>query len=143
MSKIRLIFLSLLFIGSFSTCENNNPVPEVYVNFIMQLQDPMFYPLGTIGGSVYIPYEGNKGIIVIQSSFEEFLAYDATCTYDPEHEWGQVQIESSTVFAKDTVCGSQFSLILGGTVTHGPASIPLMQYTVDYNPNLGSLHIHN
>ena len=142
MSKIILIFLSLFLIGTFSACENQNPVPQVYVNFIIYI-NPSYLPLSAVGGSVYIPHEGNKGIIVIQSSFEEFLAYDATCTYDPEHEWGRVQIESSTIFAKDTVCGSQFTLVLGGIVTNGPASIPLMQYTVDYNPNLGSLHIHN
>ncbi|MEN8118718.1 MAG: hypothetical protein ABFS35_00115 [Bacteroidota bacterium] len=142
MSKIILIFLSLFLIGLFSTCENNNPVPKVYVNFTIYI-NPSYLPLNTVGGSVYIPYEGNKGIIVTRSSFEKFSAYDATCTYDPEHEWGKVVIESSGISAKDTVCGSQFSLVLDGMVTNGPAGLSLMQYAVDYNPNMGSLHIHN
>ena len=143
MSKIILIFLSFFLIGTFSTCENNNPIPEVYVNFIVELNNPIYLPLNSVGGSVYIPYEGNKGIIVTRASFEKFSAYDATCTYDPEHEWGRVVIESSSISAKDTVCGSQFSLVLDGMVTNGPAGLSLIQYVVDYNPNLGSLHIHN
>ena len=142
MSKIVLIFLSLFLIGTFSTCENNNPIPEVYVNFTIYI-NPSYLPLNSVGGSVYIPYEGNKGIIVARASFEKFSAYDATCTYDPEHEWGRVVIESSSISAKDTVCGSQFSLMLDGMVTNGPAGLSLIQYVVDYNPNLGSLHIHN
>ena len=143
MSKIRLFFISLLFVGSFSTCDNQNPIPEVLVNFEIYLNNPIFLPLTAVGGSVYIPYEGNKGIIVIQSNYEEFSAYDATCTYDPNHEWGRIEIESSGIFATDTVCGSQFSLVLNGMVNSGPAGLSLMQYVVDYNANVGVLHIHN
>ena len=140
MPKIRLFFLSLLLIGSFSTCDNQNPIPLVPVNFTIYLNH--YQQLNTIGGSIYIPYEGNKGIIVIQSNFEEFSAYDATCTYDPTHEWGRVQIENS-MFAQDTVCGSQFSLMMNGRVNSGPAGLSLTQYAADYNPNMGSIHIHN
>ena len=143
MSKIILIFLSIFFIGTFSTCENNNPVPEVYVNFIVELNNPMFLPLNSVGSSIYIPYEGNKGIIVTRANFEEFLAYDATCTYDPSHEWGRVVIESNYITAKDTVCGSQFSLMMNGIVTQGPAGLSLTQYVAVFNPNLNTLHIHN
>jgi len=143
MSKIRLFFLTLTLIGGLPSCENQNPVPEVYVNFIVELNNPTFLPLNSVGSSIYIPYEGNKGIIVTRSSFEKFSAYDATCTYDPEHEWGQVVIESSFISAKDTVCGSQFSLMLDGIVTDGPAGLSLTQYVADYNPNLNTIHIHN
>lgn len=143
MSRIRLIFLSLLLIGTFSTCENQNPVPEVYVNFIIELNSPTFLPLNSVGSSIYIPNEGNKGIIITRSDTDKFLAYDATCTYDPQHEWGRVQIESSAIFAKDTVCGSQFSLLSDGMATNGPAGLPLTQYAADFNQNLNTLHIHN
>ena len=144
MSKIRLIFLSLLFIGSFSTCENQNPVPEVYVNFIVELNNPTFLPLNSVGSSIYISYEGNKGIIVTRANYDKFSAYDATCTYDPLHEWGRVQIEEGSVlFATDTVCGSKFNLLMDGSVETGPAGLPLTQYVADFNPNLNTLHIHN
>jgi len=143
MSKILLFFLSVILIGFFSNCNNQNPVPEVYVNYTIQLSDPNFLPLTAVGGSIYIPYVGNKGIIVVQSNFEEFLAYDATCTYDPMHEWGRVMIEPNNILAKDTVCGSQYSLMLNGIVNDGPAGLSLMQYVVDYNANLATLHIHN
>ncbi len=143
MSKIILILLTFVLLGFFSKCENQNPIPEVYVNFEIPLNNPTFLPLNTPSNSIYIPYEGNKGIIVTRINFETFLAYDATCTYDPDHEWGRVEIESSFISAKDTVCGSQFSLMLNGTVLHGPAGLSLSQYVADYNPNLNTLHIHN
>ncbi len=143
MSKIRLFFLSVLFIGFFSTCENQSPIPMVPVNFTIYLNTPTFLPLTAPGSPVYIPYEGYKGIIVIQTSPDMFVAYDAACTYDPTHEWGRVQIEPSGIFAIDTVCGSQYSLMMNGMVNSGPAGLSLTQYAADYNPNMGSIHIHN
>lgn len=143
MLRIKLIFILFILLGNFSSCDNQSPVPEVYVNFNIELNNPTFLPLNSVGSAVLIPYEGNKGIIVIRSSFEEFLAFDATCTYDPEHEWGRVRIDQTMISATDTVCGSEFSLILNGAVTKGPAGLSLTQYVADYNQNLNSLHIHN
>ncbi|OQY00788.1 MAG: hypothetical protein B6I20_08245 [Bacteroidetes bacterium 4572_117] len=143
MSKLKLILIVSLIFGYFSSCKNQSPIPQVYVNFLIQLNDPTFLPLSPVGGSVYIPHEGNKGIIVIQSGYQEFSAYDATCTHDPENEWGRVQIEDNGIFAIDTLCGSQFSLVMGGVVTHGPAGLGLVQYAIDYNANMQTLRIHN
>jgi hypothetical protein len=143
MSRIKLIFVLFILLSNVSSCDNQNPIPEVYVNFIIELNNPTFLPLNSVGSAVLVPYEGNKGIIVIQSNFQEFLAFDATCTYDPAHEWGRVQIDQSLISAVDTVCGSEYSLILNGAVTHGPSGLSLMQYVADFNPNLNTLHIHN
>jgi len=143
MLKLKLIFISFILFGVFSTCDTESPIPEVYVNFIIQLDDPTFVNLNPVGGSVYIPFEGNKGIIVIHSDINKFNAYDATCTYDPDAAWGRVVIDASGISAVDTVCGSTFSLMLNGMVTNGPAGLPLIEYIADYNANLNSLHIHN
>ncbi len=143
MLKIKLIFIFFILLGIFSKCENKSPIPEVYVNFIIQLDDPTYVALNPVGGSVYIPYEGNKGIIITHVEPEKFAAYDATCTYDPDHAWGRVVIDASGVSAVDTVCGSTFSLMLNGMVTSGPAGLPLVEYVAEYNPSLNSLHIRN
>ena len=143
MSKLRLNFLIILIIFSFFQCQNDNPVPEVYVNFTLELSNPLYQPLGTIGNAIYLENAGNKGIIVIQTDLNVFSAYDATCTYDPDDEWGRVEIEANGIFATDTKCGSQFSLMMNGYVNVGPAEHPLQYYPADYNPNLRTLHIHN
>ncbi len=143
MLKLKLIFISFILFLFFSMCDNQSPIPETYVNFTIQLDDPTFVDLVPISGSVYLPYEGNKGIIVIHTEISKFMAYDATCTYDPENSWGRVVIDASGISAVDTVCGSTYSLMLDGMVTEGPSGLPLVQYVADYNANLNSLHIHN
>ena len=143
MLKLKLFFLFFILWSVFSKCDNKSPIPEVYVNFIIQLDDPTYVNLNPVGSSIFIPNVGNKGIIVTHSDINKFSAYDATCTYDPEHTWGRVVIDASGISAVDTVCGSTFSLVLNGMVTAGPAGLPLVEYTADYNTFQNSLHIHN
>ena len=143
MSKLRLNFLIILIISIFFHCETNNPVPQVYVNFNIELSNPLYQSLLNVANAVYIENAGNKGIIVIQTDIDEFAAFDATCTHDPEHEWGRVEIETNGIYASDKECGSQFSLMMNGAINKGPATYPLQAYIVDYNPNMRILHIHN
>ncbi len=143
MSKLRLIFLIILIPIAFFECEKNNPVPDVYVYFEISLYNPLYQALRVPLSPVVIPNEGNKGIIVIQTEDQAFVAYDATCTYDPSGKWGKVVPDATGIFAKDTVCGSKFSLFYDGNVYEGPAKFPLKMYVVDYNPNKQTLLIHN
>jgi hypothetical protein len=143
MLKLKLIFISFILLSIFSQCDNQSPIPEVYVNFTIQLDDPVYVGLNPVGASVFIPGVGNKGIIVTHVDISKFLAYDATCTYDPSDSWGRVVIDASGISAVDTVCGSTYSLMLNGMVTKGPSGLPLIEYVADYNANLNSLHIHN
>ncbi len=143
MSKLRLNFLIILIISIFFQCETDNPIPKVYVNFTIELSNPLYQSLLNVANAVYIENAGNKGIIVIQKDINEYVAFDATCTYDPEHEWGRVEIEMNGIYASDKECGSQFSLMMHGAINKGPAAYPLQPYTVDYNPNMQTLHIHN
>ncbi|MBN1250635.1 MAG: hypothetical protein JXR51_11565 [Bacteroidales bacterium] len=143
MSKLRLFFLIILIFSSFLHCENDNPVPEVYVDYTIDLYNPLYQALQTVAVAVFIPNAGNKGIIVIKVDINKYSAFDATCTYDPKHEWGRVEIDANGIYATDNVCGSQFSLMMNGSVNKAPATYPLKEYAVDYNQNLGTLHIHN
>ena len=142
MSKLRLIFLIILTPIFFFSCKQNSPIPEVYVNFYLELNNPVFTPLNTIGGYIVIQDEGYKGIIICRTNFDQFAVYDAACTYDPHDTWGRVVPESNGLFAKDTVCGSKFDLYYG-YAQNGPATIPLKLYMAEYNPNTNTLFIHN
>jgi hypothetical protein len=143
MSKLRLFFLIILTLLLFFKCKNNHPVPEVYVNFYRDLNNPMFQALNSVGGSVVIRDEGYKGVIITRTDFDQFAAYDATCTYDPNDKWGRVVPQASSVFAKDTVCGSSFILMYGGYPDKGPARIPLKMYVVKYNQSTNTIFVHN
>jgi hypothetical protein len=141
MSKLRLFFLIILMSLLFFTCKQNNPIPTVFVNFYIQLNSPLYNALNIPGNSIVFPNEGYKGVIVTRIDFETFAAFDAACTFDPDHKWGRVVPDG--VFAKDTVCGSKFFLMFGGSVFEGPAKIPLKMYMADYNPNSNTVFIHN
>ncbi len=145
MSKLRLIILIILLPFVFFSCENNNPVPEVYVNFIIELNSPVYSKLNSYGSSIIIPNEGymGRGVIITRKDFETFMAFDATCTYDPNDDWGRVDLDETGIFAYDKVCLSKFNLMQDGTPFEGPASIPLKIYNVDYNQGQNSIIVHN
>jgi hypothetical protein len=145
MSKLRLFFLIILIPVFFFRCETNNPVPDVYVYIYLELNNPLYSALNLVGGSIIVPNEGYKdrGVIIIRADFERFIAYDATCTYDPEDEWGRVEIDETGIVAFDKVCNSKYSLLMDGSVMEGPASIPLKIYNVEYNQNMQTLTVYN
>ena len=135
-------FVLLLNLFLFSSCdENKNPIPTVYVDIYIDLNDPLYYDLQSVGGYVYIT-GGVNGILIYRSSADDFNAYDRTCPYDPDI--GRVVVDDASLNAVDSVgCKSEFSLLLDGAVSQGPAQFPLKAYTCNYDMNAQILHIKN
>ncbi len=144
MSKLRLIFLIILIPIVFFQCDDDHPVPDVYVYERIDLNLPQYIELQTPGNSIKIN-GGYNGIIVtnvegIDISGEIYAAYDATCTYDPEVS--DVVIDKSNIFASCHTCDSRYNLLYG-SVESGPAGLALKKYTTRYNPNQHLLIISN
>ena len=135
-------FVLLLNLFLFSSCdENKNPIPTVYVDIYIDLNDTQYYDLQSVGGYVYIT-GGVNGILIYRSSADEFRAYDRTCPYDPDI--GRVIVNDARLNAVDSVgCKSEFSLLLDGAVSQGPSQFPLKAYTCIYDINAQILHIKN
>jgi len=131
-SKIKLFLL--LFLISFINikCDKQNtPVPYVYVNISIYLDDPAFNDLRIPGNSVNIT-GGVNGIVIYRLSDVEFLAFDRTCTYKTEENC-HVEIDETGIFLVDKeCCESKFS-ILDGSPQEGLAEFPLLQYQTNYN----------
>ncbi len=140
--KTGFYFILLLSLFLFSSCDGNkNPIPNVYVDIYIDLTDPLYYDLQSIGNYVYIT-GGVNGILIYRSSADEFRAYDRTCPYDPDI--GRIVVDDANLNAIDSVgCKSEFSLLLDGAVSQGPAQFPLKQYTCIYDNNAQILHIKN
>ena len=92
-SKIRLFFITVALAITLGSCNKKNDViPNTYVNFTLDLNDPEFVSLIGFGGSIVVGsstnnwglgaagYDGNG--IIICSGDEEFYAYDRTCPHD-------------------------------------------------------------
>ena len=54
-SKIGLFFITMVLVITLGSCNKKNDViPDTYVNFTLDLNDPEFVSLNGIGGSVVV-----------------------------------------------------------------------------------------
>lgn len=138
-----LVVLVMLFV--ICSCKKkanetpNNPVPSVAVDIIMYPNDPLNYPIQSIGGWMYVN-GGLNGLIVYRKSNEEFIAIERTSTFLPENPAARVKVMSDNFSLRDTVSESRWRII-DGVVTKGPADWPLRLYGTTYDNN--TLRIRN
>jgi len=109
------------------------------VNIYINSANPEFIDLNAVGGWTYI-IGGSRGIIVYRASTNDFKAYDRHCTYDVTNSCGLVAVEVNNITGRDDCCGSKF-LLTDGSVTQGPANLPLKQYQTTFDGSV--LHIFN
>ena len=95
------------------SCESNRGQIIPYVQVYVDLD--LYAELGNIGigGTLIIPNEGYRGIVLYREDDLLFHAYDMTCTEYPEHDRAVV---SDTVFDgvyKCPECDSRYVIING------------------------------
>jgi nitrite reductase/ring-hydroxylating ferredoxin subunit len=148
-SKVRFFLIITACALSVSSCNKKNDViPDTYVNFTLNLNDPEFVSLNGFGGSVTVDahtnnwgsgaagYNGN-GIIVC-FGVDEFYAYDRTCPHD--YAVNNLSVKVNIDPANSTIaicpkCGSKFGLTVGGTPTSGVSRYPLKNYKTGFSGN--------
>jgi hypothetical protein len=91
----------------------------------------MYHNLEFIGGWGYIP-SGYKGIFLYHLSENQFLAVERCCTYDPNIVKARVDYDEKNGVLRDTICGSEFQPFFEGSVSKGPAELPLRKYKTQY-----------
>jgi nitrite reductase/ring-hydroxylating ferredoxin subunit len=125
------LLLIMLLIPLSCDKENENPVPFVAVDFMINVESTQYLELNTIGGWAYFT-GGYRGIIVYRHSVDEFTAFDRACPFHPFEEDALVRVFDPPL-ATDTLCGSTF-LLIDGSVVVGPSRHPLRQYRTFYSP---------
>ncbi len=140
-TKLNIFFIITLISIFFIKCDKNQSnIPDVPVNFTINLDDPEYIDLAAVGNHVFMKNAGVNGIIIYRSSIEEFHAYDRTCTYNPDDNCAVTNDENSPILVKCPCCGSKFSLY-DGSVTGGPATRPLKEYKTSFDGTF--LHVWN
>ncbi len=142
MMKSFLSFAFLVIIICIGSCKKdntNNGIPITQVDIYLYTNNPSFVNLNAIGGWVYVA-GGVRGILIYRKSTTEFMTYDRNCTYQSSQPCATVIVDATNILAKDTCCHSKFS-IYDGSVTQGPAVIPLKAYNNTFDGNV--LHIYN
>lgn len=130
-SRIQLT-LFLVFLGILSCRkEENNNIPLTEVNIIINIDDPDYIRLKTIGGWEYIS-GGSRGIILYRLSDLEIMAYDRHCTFQPSNSCALVSVDANNITASDDCCGSSF-LLQNGSVSKPPAATSLKSYPTSFD----------
>ena len=135
-NKYISVILFLIFSLFFTACDDNdnNGIPLVETNITIQINDPIYNRLSTVGGWEYIT-GGSRGIIVYRISNNEFKAYDRHCTFNPSSTCALVSVDANNITATDDCCGSTFSL-MNGSVTSPPAPAPLKEYVTSFDGSI-------
>jgi hypothetical protein len=146
-SKIRFFFISLTLLVLPASCEKNknDVIPDVYVNFYMDISsDILFRDLSSIGSSFIVNYLTNNwgyasagydssGIIVYRSSPDEFNAYDRTCPYDYFINGKVIKVNVDFTQAICPSCSTTYALAAFGSPISGPGRYPLKNYKTGFD----------
>lgn len=141
-SACSFIAVLVLMLYSCSRTESDI-VPDVFVEFTIDLLDPEFVNLTAIGGTDTIDgttnnwgyraagYDGN-GIIVYRGP-DEYYAYDRTCPYDFAVNGLSVKVKADFSVAVCPECGTSYSLSTYGVPVSGPGKYPLKNYKTSFS----------
>lgn len=122
---------------------DNDIIPDVYVDFTIDLLDPEFVNLSVIGVSDTVDastnnwgyrsagYDGNG--IIVYSGPDNYLAYDRTCPHDYSSNGLSIKIKADAAVAECPECGTIYSLSAYGTPVSGPGRYPLKNYKTSFD----------
>jgi len=154
--KPNILFSFLILISAliFSGCSNdkNDVIPDVYVDFFINLSDPLFFDLNAVGSIAYVSYQtnnlgsvaagyDNNGIIIYRATLDQFYAYDRTCPHDFVSEGVSVKVNGDGNFAICPRCGTSYALPASGTPYSGVGKYPLKNYRTSFNGSV--VHVWN
>ena len=125
MKQLGVVILVCMLFASCSK-DQESTIPSVPVNIRIDLDNPEYNQLNTIGGSISIE-GGIRGIIVYRIGQVEFIAFDRNCSYQSFDSCATVSLDSTISSVGCKCCGSRFQLIDGSPI-NGPANASLRRY---------------
>lgn len=153
-SKLSIFLFICIFSVSLSSCnkQENDVIPDVTVDFHIDLNDPEFFDLNAIGNHVLVNYNtnnlgykasgyDNNGIIVYRSQLDEFIALDRTCPHDYVRDGSSIAVDVDGIYAECPLCSSTYALPSFGTPVSGPSKYPLKMYRTSFNGRF--VHVTN
>ena len=118
----------LLLASCMGGCKKDSGTTGATVDFTLDLTQPANAALTTAGGFVY-----SNGVIVAKTNSGSIIAVSSACT----HEGTNVQYQASASRFHCPNHGANFSE--SGSVTQGPATTNLKQYSVTVSGNIVSV----
>jgi nitrite reductase/ring-hydroxylating ferredoxin subunit len=140
-----IFFIAGISILLLNTCKstNNDVIPDVYVDFTIDLLDPEFVNLTVIGNSDTVDASTNNwgyrsagyddNGIIIYSGPDEYYAYDRTCPYDFAVNDLSVKVKIDFTVAVCPICGTKYALSAYGTPLSGVGKYQLKNYKTSFD----------
>ena len=148
------IFAPLLLLTMSCDRDNYDVIPDVYVDFYVDLQSDVYFFdfVSAIGNSIYVSsatnnwgirsagYDGN-GIILYHAQPDEYYAYDRTCPHCFVADSISKAVNIDGIYAVCPRCSTNYFLSSYGQPFTGPSQYPLKNYRTGIYGN--SLHVWN
>jgi nitrite reductase/ring-hydroxylating ferredoxin subunit len=145
--KIKIIiFLITVFTAvSLNSCKKSkyDVIPDVYVDFYLNLNDPEFFDLNApMNYKIITSATNNWGInsagydhngIIVYRLTDEFYAYDRTCPHDFAVNSKSIKLNIDGIYAVCPECGTTYALPSFGTPASGIGRYPLKNYKTSFN----------
>lgn len=135
----RLSFVLCFFLLSLSACDDNFQQDQIpisdFQDIVINLSLPEYRDLNRDGTSIYLNRGGLRGLILYRENTSSYVAFERTCSYQPNDACANVEIHSSTLYMTDPCCGSIFQFPTGQP-TSGPARFNLRIYETTLDGNV-------
>jgi nitrite reductase/ring-hydroxylating ferredoxin subunit len=144
-SKIGFFLFTTVLAISMCSCNKsrNDVIPDVHVDFTLDLADPEFVNLTTIGSDTVDGSTNNWGSyaaggyngngIIIYNGGDDFYAYDRTCPHDYAVNGLSIKVKIDFTIATCPKCGTTYSLSASGTPAAGIGRYPLKNYRTSFD----------
>jgi hypothetical protein len=144
--KISILVL-LAFCFAFSFCKKNKQVQDniAYqtVNISININNPLSFPIQTVGGWMYID-GGVNGIIVYRKTGTntpvDFVAIERTSSELPNNSDARVKVQSDNFTLKDSISGAKWQIYDGGIISGASQNLRLYNTVFD---GMNTLTIRN
>jgi len=140
--KYLIIILTFLSLNSCKDdfVDNNKYLPNVSVNFSVDLNLPESNGLLIVGGFAKFPEKGIRGVIVFNNGLGNYIAFDLACPHINLQECSTMTFNSSDLFMKCPCDDEKFSK-LDGSPLNPDIQYAARMYLVEKSGN--TLFIHN
>jgi nitrite reductase/ring-hydroxylating ferredoxin subunit len=129
--KAILFLIGLTLLISCESDDNlrrNSNLLNINVNYEVDLSLPQFNNLNFSGNSVYIPGQGNLGLIIVNSG-SNYLAWDAADPNLIPEDCSRLVIDGLNAFSRCNDSGNSYSLVTGQSLEE-ELRYPLFAYRI-------------
>jgi nitrite reductase/ring-hydroxylating ferredoxin subunit len=129
--KAVLFLIGFILLTSCESDDNQRQNPNllnINVNYEVNLSLPQFNNLNFSGNSVYIPGQGNLGLIVVNSG-SSYLAWDAADPNLIPEDCSRLIIEGLNASSRCNDSGNSYSLVTGQSLEE-ELRYPLFAYRI-------------